>query len=200
MSLKTFLRAGLCAALLAPAAANQAHAQASDSYIGDIIIVGFNFCPRGFARADGQALSVSQNTPLFALYGTTYGGNGQTTFNLPDFRGRIAVHQGQGPGLLNQPIGLKAGANSRTLTVANLAQHTHVAVGSSGDNNAVAPTNNTFADFSNAPLSAYASPANTAMEDDVVSETGGNEPVMTINPSQSLLMCVALQGVFPSRN
>src|SRR5882672_4268310 len=94
-----------------------AFAQASDPFLGEIIMVGYNFCPRGWAEADGTLLSISQNTALFALFGTTFGGNGQTTFGLPDLRGRVPMHVGNGPGLPPASLGEQLGTPTTTLTV-----------------------------------------------------------------------------------
>ena len=117
-----FRRLALVVAVLtlAPAAA-----RAQEPFLGEIRLVGFNFAPKGWATCDGQILSISQNTALFALLGTTYGGNGVTTFALPDFRGRTMVHQGQGPGLSNRVIGEEGGAETHTLTIAEMPAHSH---------------------------------------------------------------------------
>src|SRR5262249_35339115 len=98
---------------------------------GTIQAFGFNFAPRGWAQCQGQLLAISQNTALFSLLGTTYGGNGQTTFGLPDLRGRSAIGMGQGPGLSNIDIGQVGGTENATLTVSNLAAHTHTATATS---------------------------------------------------------------------
>lgn len=199
MLLKTLLRAGICAALLAPAATSVASAQELDSNTGDIIVVGFNFCPRGWVNAEGGLLPISQYSALFSLYGTTYGGDGRTTMGVPDFRGRSIVHFGSGPGLTTMPLGQRGGAWTRTLTSANLAPHTHAAIGSSADNNVPSPANAAFADFTNAPLSGYNAPANTAMEGDVISNAGGNQSFYTIGPSTVMKACVQPFGIYPTR-
>ena len=110
----------VAALTLAPAAA-----QAQEPFIGEIRWVAFNFAPVGWAKCDGQLLPISQNTALFALIGTTYGGNGLSTFALPDFRGRTIVHQGQGPGLSDRVMGEEDGAESHTLTIAEMPAHSH---------------------------------------------------------------------------
>lgn len=221
MKLKAFLRAGLCAALMSPAAATGVSAQELDSNTGDIIVVGFNFCPQGWIEANGALLPVAQYEPLFALYGVQYGGDGRTTFAVPDFRGRAIIHQGQAGGatfrnpnargrargrqnaedaLTNMPIGTRGGQWAQTLSAANLVPHTHAAIGSSGANNVPSPDNAAFADYTNAPLSGYNAPADTAMEADVISNTGGNQSFMTMAPSTVLLACVQPNGIFPTRN
>src|SRR3954468_23228168 len=97
----------------------------SEPFLGEIRMFGGNFAPRGWAFCNGQILSIAQNTALFSLLGTTYGGNGQTTFGLPDLRGRVAVSAGQGPGLSNYSLGELAGSESVTLTSANMPAHNH---------------------------------------------------------------------------
>src|SRR4029077_15430303 len=114
-----------------------APAQAQDPFVGEIEIVGFNFAPTGWATCDGQLLAISQNTALFSLLGTQFGGDGKSTFALPDLRGRMAIGQGQGPGLQNFVIGETGGEEQVTLTVAQIPAHTHRAMGSS------APANST---------------------------------------------------------
>jgi hypothetical protein len=98
---------------------------ATDPFLGEIMTVGFTFCPRGWAELDGQLLDISTHTALFSLLGTTYGGDGRTTFALPDLRGRTAVHEGQGPGLSNWPLGLRRGVEEVTLTEAQMPSHSH---------------------------------------------------------------------------
>src|SRR5437762_3949648 len=120
-------RAG-CAALAALSLCSlhgNASAQASDPFLGQIMCAGFNFAPRGWAELNGQLLPISQNTALFALLGTQYGGNGQTTFALPDMRGRVLIHAGQGPGLTLRDQGESAGTEQVTLNNAQLPAHTH---------------------------------------------------------------------------
>jgi microcystin-dependent protein len=111
----------------------QAALAGPEPFIGEIMLTGANFCPRGWADANGQLLAVAQNAALFSLLGTTYGGDGRTTFGLPDLRGRVAIHTGQGPGLSNRNQGSKSGAENHTLTVSEMPQHTH---GLRGSNNA----------------------------------------------------------------
>jgi microcystin-dependent protein len=117
-------------------------ANAQEPFIGEIKMFGGNFAPRGFAFCDGQLLSISQNTALFAILGTTYGGDGRTTFGLPDLRGRVPVHAGTGPGLSSYRIGQKGGTETTTITVANLPAHSHpyAAPAVSEDGNTSVPT------------------------------------------------------------
>ena len=97
----------------------------TDTYIGEIMLNGYNFAPRGYASCDGQLIPISQNTALFSLLGTTFGGNGQTTFALPDLRGRVPIHQGQGPGLSSYVLGEVSGSESTTILLSNLPSHNH---------------------------------------------------------------------------
>src|SRR5262245_2996958 len=135
----------------------------SQPYIGEIRMVGFNFAPLGWALCNGQLLAISQNTALFSLLGTTYGGNGQTTFALPDLRGRIPIHQGQGPGLSNRVLGEVGGQESVALTSQQMPAHTHALLASPSPGTTISPVGSTWA--SSPSLAAYADPAaiNTAM-------------------------------------
>lgn len=123
-NLQPYLTLNYCIALTGVFPARSSY----DAFVGEIQLYGFNFAPQGFATCDGQVMSIAQNTALFALLGTTYGGNGQTTFDLPDLRGRVAIHQGQGPGLSNYVIGQTGGSENTTLTIGNIPSHTHTVV------------------------------------------------------------------------
>src|SRR4051794_5716987 len=107
----------------------------SSPYVGEIRMVGFNFALAGWAICDGQVMAISQNDTLFTLIGTTYGGDGQETFNLPDLRGRLPIHAGQGPGLSNKQIGESAGTETVTLTTQQIPLHTHLAQAQAGAGN-----------------------------------------------------------------
>jgi microcystin-dependent protein len=158
-----------------------------------------NFAPRGWALADGQLLAISQNDALFSLFGTIYGGDGRTTFGLPDLRGRIPIHQGAGPGLSPRPIGSKGGEETVTVTGAQLPPHTHPAQASSDTGNTAnpgggLPARSTAVDFyiNEAPSVPMAVQAITA--------TGGNQAHGNIAPFQCINYIVALFGIYPSRN
>lgn len=188
----------------AGALAGASPAMAQDYYLGQIITVANNFCPYGTMEAAGTILSIQQNTALFSLYGTTYGGNGTTNFALPDLRGRAPNGEGQGPGLNPYMQGEVAGMPSTTLTVVNLPSHTHTgvmraaAVAPNSDN----PSNAVFADFA-AGQSVYnnntATNVNMAFGTAVFTPTGQNLPVPTLSPYLVLRYCVVMQGMFPSR-
>jgi microcystin-dependent protein len=171
----------------------------SEPFIGEIRANGFNFAQRGWAFCDGQLLPISQHTALFSLLGTTYGGDGRTTFGLPDLQGRAALHMGQGPGLSNRTLGQKSGAETNTLNVNQLASHNHLfspPSGSTSGNTDVA-TNNVF---TLAEEDNYLNSTNTAMAEGTTGNTGANSTVNNMQPYQVVNFCIALVGIFPSRN
>jgi microcystin-dependent protein len=184
----------------------------SEPFIGQILYVGFNFAPRGWATCDGQLLSIAQNTALFSLLGTTYGGNGQTTFALPDLRSRVPVHQGQGPGLSPYVIGQQAGSESVTLTTGQLPAHTHTATLNAATNKATAqsPTAGALLAKSvdlgavnalpNIYVPSTVTPTTVALGGLTVNPAGSSQPVPVLQPYLTLTAIIALQGIFPSRN
>lgn len=175
----------------------------SEPFIGQIQAFGFNFAPRGWALCDGQLLPISQNTALFALIGTIYGGDGRTTFALPDLRGRAPMHFGAGPGLPNYPIGQRVGAVDHVLAVDNLPAHSHEISIRAVDGNAdsVDPNNGMLAITRE---DTYLSPGGTLVNLDgssaEVGSTGTGQPFSSLQPSLVLNWCIALTGTFPSRN
>lgn len=207
------------AAVLAGAAAialslfspgKSAYACSTDTYLGAVCLFGGNFAIRGYTMARGQLLSISLYQALFSLYGTTYGGDGRTTFGLPDLRGRLPVGFGQGPGLSNYPLGQKGGREKVTPTVNTMANHTHVATATatahaqSAAAAATAPTNAVWAAPSRAAYST-AAPNVTMLAGAVTATianatTGGGQTVDIRQPYQALNWLVALTGVYPSRN
>lgn len=172
-------------------------AQASEPYLGQIIPVAFNFAPLGWAQCNGQILSIAQNTALFSLLGTTYGGNGQTTFALPDLRGRMIVGLGQGAGTLNITQGEQAGTESTTLTVANLPSHAHPINANTGVGTTSDPSNNFLAD-TGVLDKEYATTSNTTMRATV--ETGLNQPINNMKPFAPVYYIIAIEGIFPPHN
>lgn len=183
----------------------------SSAFLGMIAIVPYNFAPRGWAFCQGQILSIAQNTALFSLLGTTYGGNGQTTFALPDLRGRVPNSAGQGPGLSSYDLGQQGGTETHTLTTAEMPLHTHTATATSTLN-----VSTTFATqkypvvgavFGKAAAQIYC-PAGTsttiplAGAGTVVTNalTGGSQPHSILQPYLTLNFIIALEGIFPSRN
>jgi len=168
----------------------------SDPFIGEIRMMGFNFAPRGWATCDGQLLSIAQNSALFSLLGTMYGGDGRVTFGLPDLRGRAAKHQGQGPGLPAYTMGEKAGSESVTLSQAQMPQHTHLVACQPEDGNSGVPTNSFPAPIAN----GYSSTGGGTMNPGMLAPAGGNQPVSTLPPYLVVNFCIALEGIFPPRS
>ena len=169
----------------------------SEPFLGQIIIVPYNFSPRGWAFCSGQILPIAQNTALFSLLGTTYGGNGQTTFALPDLRGRCALSSGQGPGLSSYALGQVAGTESATLNINQMPSHNHTVVANGESFNTGKPK-----DAFPATGGSYNNTGNdgTLMAATMVNPTGGNQPFGIMQPYLVLNYCIALEGIFPSRN
>jgi microcystin-dependent protein len=172
----------------------------ADPFIAEIRIFGFNFAPRNWAFCDGQLLPIAQNTALFSLLGTYFGGNGVSTFALPNLQGRAAMSHGQGPGLSPRFLGESGGAAAVTLTSAQLPSHTHavnVASGAGGQ----ADRANARGNVLGIPADAtYAAGAQVAMGPTSVGFTGGGQPHNNMPPYLVMNFCIALQGVFPPRN
>ncbi|HBK57643.1 MAG TPA: phage tail protein [Xanthomonadales bacterium] len=169
-------------------------------FISEIRLFGFPFAPKGWALCEGQTLSIAQNQALFALIGTTYGGNGMTTFNLPDLRGRTPLHTSA-----SIPLGAVAGSESVTLISSEMPQHTHAVSATSDQSNFRNFDAAVFASAINTqdglPVNAYGSATNLVpLNAGSVSMTGGNQPHSNLQPSLVLNFCIALVGVFPSRS
>ena len=196
----------------------------AEPFLGQIIQGGWNFAPRGWAICNGALLSIAQNTALFSLLGTQYGGDGQTTFALPDLRGRSMIGNGQGPGLAPYVNGEMAGSENTTLTIQSLPQHTHSATFTSTASLNASTTKATTqipqaggplgrgVDGDNNPnaLPFIYCPANAATSVALgglnvagtvtVQPTGGNQPFSILSPFNTVTMVIALQGIFPSRS
>jgi len=170
----------------------------SEPYLGMIIIVPYNFSPRGWAFCSGQILPIAQNTALFSLIGTTFGGNGQTTFALPDLRGRVSNSSGQGPGLSSYDLGQVGGVESQTLTIGQMPSHNHTVAANGGD----ADSGKVSGKFlGNSSATSYiATSDGTLMNQAVINLTGGSQPFSLLQPYLTLNYCIALEGIFPSRN
>lgn len=166
---------------------------------------GGNFAPRGWAFCDGQLLPISQNTALFSILGTTFGGNGQTTFALPDLRGRVPLHPGQGPGLSPYQLGQSAGSESVTLQTGQMPAHTHpatVTVHASGRATAEDPSGAVPATTSQPAYGAAPSEGtnmNAGMATAQVAHAGGNQPHDNLQPYLAVSFIIALEGIYPSR-
>jgi len=185
-------------AILVTAVSYSQPAQAVDPYIGTVRYFGFNFPPRGWASCDGQLLAISQNDALFSLLGTTYGGDGRTTFALPDMRGRLPVHQGSGPGLAPRTMGQKSGVERVTLN-ANQIGHSHALHGSDGAGNQTTPTSHALAEDGGDTTYSDAPPS-VAMHADSIGSAGGGQSHENRPPSLGVYCNIALFGIFPSRN
>lgn len=173
-----------------------------DPFIGQIQAFGFNFPPRGWAFCDGQLQAISSNTALFSLLGTTYGGDGRTTFALPDLRGRSIVHPGNGPGLPPISWGERSGRVDVTLTVANLPNHNHTVSIMASDSDATLDEAAQGARFGTTPSPIYAPGGNgsVALAPDTTSAVGGSQAFNIRNPYLGVYCSIALVGIFPSRN
>ncbi|HEX7850381.1 MAG TPA: tail fiber protein [Sphingomonas sp.] len=178
----------------------------SDAYIAEIRIFGFNFAPKNWATCSGQIVSIAQNTALFSLLGTTYGGNGQTTFALPDLRGRAPIHWGTGVGLANVSLGQVGGEENHLLLLTEMPMHNHsfaattaaavkkpVNLGVFADDIDSQPVDY-FAAF-NAPNSSYVNLNQLSMP-----PAGGSQPHNNMQPYLVLNICICMFGIFPSRN
>lgn len=175
----------------------------SEPFVGEIRMFAGNFAPRGWAFCDGQLLAVSQNDALFSLFGTIYGGDGRTTFGLPDLRGRIPIHAGQGPGLSERKLGSKGGAENVTLTLNQLPSHTHTARCIAEAGNQASPANHVWASPSTS-INMYSNvtPA-LPMRDDgtpALSKVGGGRSHSNLMPTLCVHFIVALVGIYPSRH
>jgi len=167
----------------------------STPYLGQLALVSFNFAPRGWALCNGQILSIAQNTALFALLGTTYGGDGQTTFALPNLQGRVPVHQGS-----DFVMGAEGGAETVTLTLAEIPGHAHL-FGSVNQASTTAPSGDAFASKPRGGVARFTGPgAAFQISDGPLSSTGGNQPHNNMQPYLTLSWVIALQGIFPSRS
>jgi len=183
-----------------------AHAQ--DQYIGEIRMVGFNFAPRGWALCNGQLLPISSNTALFSLLGTTYGGDGRTTFALPDLRGRVPAHAGTGVGLSPRRLGERGGVERVLLNTQEIPSHNHFAVGfargSTSPGSTSSPENSVWAVEAAVGAAPYTESApNVNMQKNsvqvTVGNTGGSQSHENMQPYEVVNFIIALQGVFPSR-
>jgi microcystin-dependent protein len=174
----------------------------ADPFVAEIRIFPFNFAPTGWARCDGQLLPISQNTALFSLLGTMYGGNGQSTFALPDLQGAAAMHQGQGNGLSQRFMGETGGSQTVTLLTTEIPVHVHTVNAKTTGGQAV-PTGLVWGTSSAAKAAANfyapAAPSPVAMHPGALSITGGGLPHNNMPPYLTLSFCIALQGVFPPR-
>jgi microcystin-dependent protein len=164
----------------------------SEQFLGEIRIVAFNFPPKGWAFCNGQTLAINQNQALFALLGTMYGGNGITTFQLPNFQGRVPLHVGQG---FQQ--GQSGGEEAHTLTISEVPAHAHPVIASSNPASQPSPAGAFATDTGR---NVYAASANSAMAPQAVAPAGQSQPHENRSPFLALSFCIALVGIFPSQN
>ena len=174
----------------------------ADPFVAEIRIFPFNFAPRGWAWCDGQLMPLSQNTALFSLLGTTYGGNGRSNFALPDLQGRAPMHPGQGPGLSLHDLGETGGSETVTLLESEIPAHSHALMASTEDGVQGSLTQGiTLANSVGGTL--YQTTTNTglvSMNDAALQPAGGDQPHNNLQPYLTFYFCIALQGVFPPRS
>ena len=168
----------------------------SEPFLGEIRMMSFVFAPKGWALCNGQFLPINQNQALFALLGTNFGGNGQTTFALPDLRGRVPIHSGSG-----HSLGSTGGEQAHTLTIQELPTHVHFAQATTNPASTNTPTNATV--LAQSTASQLYGPADgnlTAMAPNAITNVGGSQAHMNMQPFLTISFCIALQGIFPSQN
>lgn len=165
----------------------------SEPFLAEVRMIGFNFAPRGWAFCDGQILPINQNQSLYSLLGTTYGGDGRTSFALPDLRGRTPIHVGEG-----HREGQKSGEETHTLSANEMPNHDHVIQATSNDGTTTNPAENVLA---KATVATYTAAANLVnMNSGVIVNVGGGQAHENMQPYLAVNFCIALQGLFPSRN
>jgi microcystin-dependent protein len=175
----------------------------AEPFIGEIRMFGGNFAPRGWAFCNGQILSIAQYTALFSILGTTYGGNGTSTFALPNMQSRVPLHWGQGPGLSLYDIGEMTGSENVTILITEMPAHTHTAGASNAAAAQPAPDGNVWAipvDSTGAPGAGFnPPPPNAVLAPGAIGPTGGSQPHTNIQPLLAVTFIIALEGIFPSR-
>ena len=165
----------------------------AEPFLSEIRIFSFQFAPRGWALCNGQLLPINQNQALFSLLGTSFGGNGQVNFALPNLQGRTPIHVGGG-----HTLGEIGGQQTHTLSIAAMPAHTHVATATSEVQNTIVPGGNYLA--TTAPSEFYSGTPSTPMSPAALSNTGGSQAHQNMQPFLTLNFCIALQGIFPSQN
>lgn len=169
-----------------------------EPFIGQIMLFAGSFAPRGFALCDGQLLEIMTHSALFSILGTTYGGDGKTTFALPDLRSRVPMHPGQGHGLSEINLGQRVGNESVTLSVEQMPKHSHgVNAGGTGDQGTA--TNHFLAAQAREQIGRYTTSKSTKMNPHMIEGAGGSQPVDVRQPALGLNYCIALNGIYPAR-
>lgn len=172
----------------------------ADPFVAEIRIFPFNFAPKGWAWCDGQLLPISQNTALFSLLGTTYGGDGKSNFALPNLQGRAPMHPGQGPGLSLHDLGEASGTETVTLLESEIPSHSHAMRASSDPGDLFGPGPSTSLGASTGAAAYQPSNSNLiSMAPESISPAGGDQPHNNMQPYLTFYFCIALQGVFPAR-
>jgi len=171
----------------------------SDPFVAEIRIFPFNFAPQGWAWCDGQLLPLSQNTALFSLLGTTYGGNGKSNFALPDLQGRAPMHPGQGPGLSLHDLGETGGSETVTLLESEIPSHSHALMARMEDASTPAPAGNHLARVPGDQMYQTNPGSLVQMSDNALPPAGGDAPHNNLQPYLTFYFCIALQGIFPPR-
>jgi microcystin-dependent protein len=172
----------------------------SSSYVGEIRMFGFTFAPSNWAFCNGQLLSISNFQVLFTLLGTTYGGDGQNTFALPNLQSRVPVHQGQGAGLSQHPIGQYGGVENVTLTVSQLPAHNHLVNATSDTAAALGPSPKYLGHSPSTPIYVNVPTAVVTMAPSMISIAGGNQPHTNVQPYLTVNFCISLYGFYPSQS
>lgn len=196
MNIKTTIKTVLIASLMA--GAPPAAQAGSEPFIGEVQWFAGHFAPRGWAFCDGQLLPISQNQALFSILGTMYGGDGRTTFALPDVRSRVMIHAGNGPGLSSRRQGERGGQESVTLNVSEMPSHSHALKASGGSATATSPVGNVLASPRRTKVYDSAD-TNANMDASAITSTGGGRNHNNMQPYNTLSCIIALQGIFPSR-
>jgi len=173
----------------------------SEPFVGEIRMFGFNFAPHGWAQCNGQLLPISQNTALFSLLGTFYGGDGKSTFALPNLEGSVPIHQGQGQGLSMRQIGEAGGSATVTLLQSEIPAHNHTAYANAVTGGLASPANNLWSPLpGRTPPNLYSTgPPNTTMSPSAIGIAGESFPHNNMSPYLVVNFCIALQGIFPPR-
>lgn len=172
----------------------------SEPFVGQIIAVGFNFAPIGWAPCDGRTLAISEYQVLYTLIGTTYGGNGTTTFNLPDLRGRAAINQGQGPALSSHVLGQALGVESVSLTTAQIGAHTHQLMGAATATASTPAANTVLGTVTGESIYLTSGSTVPLAASSIGMASGGALPHDNLQPYQTINYIIALNGIFPSQS
>ena len=172
----------------------------SEPFLAEVRIVGFNFAPRGWAFCDGQILPINQNQSLYSLLGTTYGGDGRTSFALPDLRGRTPIHVGRSNGGADHTLGSKSGEETHTLSAAEMPQHIHTFHASNDAANTVPSSSTLLATVPNRIYADLDPSRKVLLNTGTIANAGGGQAHENMQPYLAINFCIALQGLFPSRN